>query len=45
MKQCKFKRTIALVGPTRMDYKKAISAIEYLQEQIAKYFEEEGDDN
>lgn len=39
------KGTIALVGPTRMDYKKAISAIEYLQEQIAKYFEEEGDDN
>lgn len=30
--------TIALVGPTRMDYDKALSALEYLANQFAQYF-------
>ena len=32
--------TIALVGPTRMDYEKALAAIEYLVEELNKYFGE-----
>lgn len=32
--------TIALVGPRRMDYEKAISAIEYLVEELNKHFNE-----
>ncbi len=34
--------TIALIGPTRMDYDKALSALEYIAEQLNKYFEEGG---
>ncbi|MBQ9730856.1 MAG: heat-inducible transcription repressor HrcA [Bacilli bacterium] len=30
--------TIALVGPKRMDYNKALSALEYLQEEINRFF-------
>jgi heat-inducible transcriptional repressor len=33
--------TIALVGPKRMDYNKALSALEYLQEEINRFFIEE----
>lgn len=32
--------TIALVGPTRMDYEKALSALEYLVNELNKYFDE-----
>ena len=32
--------TIALVGPTRMDYEKAVNAIEYIKNELTKYFEE-----
>ncbi|MCQ2814716.1 MAG: heat-inducible transcriptional repressor HrcA [Bacilli bacterium] len=31
--------TIALLGPTRMDYDKAMSALEYLSNELAKYFD------
>lgn len=34
------KGTIALIGPTRMDYNKAIAALEYLQKQIDKFLGE-----
>ena len=34
--------TIALVGPTRMDYEKAMSAMEYLAEQLNEYFSKKG---
>ena len=38
--------TIALVGPKRMDYDKVVSALEYIAEQLDKYFKEEkGDDS
>ena len=30
--------TITLLGPTRMDYDKALSALEYLSEELSKYF-------
>ena len=30
--------TIALVGPKRMDYNKALAALEYLQEEINRFF-------
>ena len=30
---------IALVGPTRMDYDRALSALEYVTEMLEKYFE------
>ncbi len=33
------KTTIALVGPTRMDYDKAMSALEYFAEELQKYFD------
>ncbi len=38
--------TIALVGPTRMDYDKAVSAIQYLADELNKYFvtDENNDD-
>ena len=32
--------TITLLGPTRMDYDKVLSALEYLTEELNKYFEE-----
>ena len=32
------KGTISLIGPTRMDYSKVISAIEYVREQLEKFF-------
>jgi heat-inducible transcriptional repressor len=31
-------QTITLLGPTRMDYDKALSALEYLSEELTKYF-------
>ncbi len=34
--------TIALIGPTRMDYDKALTALEYIADQLNKYFEEGG---
>jgi len=37
--------TIALVGPTRMDYDKAMSALEYLAEELENYFKNGGDKN
>lgn len=30
--------TIALIGPTRMDYHRAVSAIEFLQKELEKFF-------
>jgi heat-inducible transcriptional repressor len=30
---------IALVGPTRMDYDRALSALEYVTDMLEKYFE------
>ena len=35
------KGTISLVGPTRMDYNKVISAIELVQEELEKFFKED----
>ncbi len=32
--------TIALVGPTRVDYEKALSAIEYVASELSKYFDD-----
>lgn len=32
--------SITLLGPTRMDYDKALSALEYLAEKLNKYFDE-----
>ena len=32
------KGTIALIGPTRMDYKRAVNAIEFLQKEIERFF-------
>ncbi|MCR5505667.1 MAG: hypothetical protein K6F07_01565, partial [Bacilli bacterium] len=39
--------TITLLGPTRMDYDKALSALEYLSNELNKYFNDlyGGDDN
>ncbi len=34
--------TITLVGPKRMDYDKALSALEYLTEELEKYFNDKG---
>ena len=34
--------TIALVGPTRMDYEKAMNAMEYLTQQLEEYFSKKG---
>lgn len=34
--------TISLIGPKRMDYDKAIAAIEYLTSELEKYFNNEG---
>ena len=34
---------ISLVGPKRMDYDKALAAIEYLINELNKYFGEGGD--
>lgn len=34
--------TITLVGPKRMDYDKAMSALEYLSEELDKYFNDKG---
>lgn len=36
---------ISLVGPKRMDYDKALAAIEYLVEELNKYFSENGGDS
>ena len=32
--------TITLLGPTRMDYDKVLSALEYISEELNKYFED-----
>lgn len=32
------KGTIALIGPTRMDYSRAVNALEFLQKEIEKFF-------
>ena len=37
--------TITLVGPKRMDYDKALSALEYLAEELDKYFNDKGGKN
>ena len=39
--------TIALIGPRRMDYEKAMSALEYLVKMLEKYFQgdEKGEDD
>ena len=34
--------TITLVGPKRMDYDKALSALEYLTQELEKYFNDKG---
>lgn len=34
--------TITLVGPKRMDYDKALSALEYLADELEKYFNDKG---
>ena len=34
--------TITLVGPKRMDYDKALSALEYLADELDKYFNDKG---
>ncbi len=34
--------TITLVGPKRMDYDKALSALEYLSQELDKYFNDKG---
>ena len=34
--------TITLVGPKRMDYDKALSALEYLSKELEKYFNDKG---
>ena len=34
--------TITLVGPKRMDYDKALSALEYLAQELEKYFNDKG---
>ena len=34
--------TITLVGPKRMDYDKALSALEYLSQELEKYFNDKG---
>ena len=34
--------TIALVGPTRMDYERAMNAMEYLAEELDKFFSKNG---
>ncbi|MBR0294667.1 MAG: heat-inducible transcription repressor HrcA [Bacilli bacterium] len=36
--------TIALIGPRRMDYDKAMSALEYLAKMLEQYFQGEGED-
>ena len=33
-------RTITLLGPTRMDYDEVLSALEYLSDELNKYFED-----
>jgi len=38
----KGENTISLIGPKRMDYDKAIAAIEYLTKELEKYFKNEG---
>ena len=37
--------TITLVGPKRMDYDKAMSALEYLAQELEKYFNDKGGHN
>lgn len=37
--------SITLIGPTRMDYDKALSALEYLTEELSKYFNDNSEDN
>ena len=32
--------TITLLGPTRMDYDKVVSALEYISEELSRYFDE-----
>ena len=32
--------TITLLGPTRMDYDKVVSALEYITDELSKYFDE-----
>ncbi len=38
------KGTVALIGPTRMDYQKVLSAVEYLQEQLNMFFNDDSND-
>ena len=37
--------SITLLGPTRMDYDKALSALEYIAEELSKYFEGTNNDD
>lgn len=37
--------TIALIGPTRMDYEKALSALEYLAESLSEHFTKDIDED
>ena len=39
------KGTIALVGPTRMDYDLVMNALEYLAEELSKFLREERENN
>jgi len=39
------KSSITLLGPTRMDYDKAVSALEYVAQELNKYFGSDDDDN
>ena len=34
--------TIALIGPKRMDYDKALSSLEFLIKQLQEYYKKEG---
>ena len=40
----KGENTVALVGPTRMDYDRALAALEYLMEELKKKYNEGGDE-
>jgi heat-inducible transcriptional repressor len=39
------KGTIAVVGPTRMDYQRVVSALEYLAEALQHYFKSESEED
>lgn len=38
------KGRVVLLGPTRMDYQRVLTAVEYLQEQLNKFFKNEKED-